>query len=228
MKKLRFWLVDYWYMVKNWLADLFFTEPPKDYLEKRGENKSDIIILPGLLGKWSFMKCVADMLSEEGHAVHVILDLKNNLFDIPHSAEIVQEYLEKKNITGAIFVAHSKGGLIGKYFLHYLNKDKRVLGMISLATPFAGTAMAKMIPHKAVKELSPESPIIEELGKNKEVNKQIISIMASFDNHVWPKEGVILEDALENITVEAFGHHKIVFDKETHKIIKKSIRKFSE
>ena len=52
--------------------------------------------------------------------------------------------------------------------------------------------------------------------------------MASFDNHVWPKEGVILEDALENITVEAFGHHKIVFDKETHKIIKKSIRKFSE
>ena len=85
--------------------------------------------------------------------------------------------------------------------------------MISIATPYSGSSLAKTIPFLPFRQLFPESPIIKDLKAHNEINNKIISISPIFDNHVWAKEGSFLEGA-KNITINKKGHHKILFDKE--------------
>lgn len=227
MKNIFLWLHDYLYMALGQAAAFTFIKPPKHHLGHIVAGKCPVIILPGIMERWAFIRPLANMLSFDGHPVYVVRKLKNNLLNIPLSAEHVRELIDERDIRGAVLVAHSKGGLIGKYLLSHLNGDGRVIGMVALATPFSGSAMAKIVPHRAFWELLPDSTIIQELKKNRGVNKKIISIYPSFDNHVWAKDGSYLEGAMDNIVTADNGHHKVVFDKSTKELVRRSVNRLA-
>ncbi len=197
---------------------LIHKNPPEHYLGFVIDKKVPIILIPGISNKWGFLKHLGDKISTKGHPVYIVNELKFNVFDIPTSAKIVREIIDKNNLEKAIIVGHSKGGLIGKYFLVHENKDEKVKGLIAIATPFSGSKLANQIPGKAHKELAPQSKVIGELNSYKEVNSKIISIMPEFDNHVWHEKGSFLSGAI-NIKVKTKGHHKIIFDKDVIKKI---------
>lgn len=226
MKKLIIWLIDYFYMLIGAVSMVIFQKTPKHHLGHIVKEKFPIVVIPGLLGRWSFMRPIVNTLSFAGHPIFVVPRLENNLLEIPLSAKIVQDVIEEHKIKGAVIVAHSKGGLIGKYFLNHYNKNGNILGMVSLATPYSGSAMAKLVAHDAFLELLPDSLIINELKKYKRINNRIISIIPSYDNHVWHDDGSFLEGAMENIKVAVSGHHKIIFDKKVSEIVLKSVEKF--
>lgn len=228
MKKFFVLVHDYLFMIWGAITMFVFLKPSKHHLGHVVRGKCPIIVLPGILGKWAFIKPVIDGLSLDGHPVYIVPKLKSNLLEIPLSAKILHEMLEEQNISDAVIVAHSKGGLVGKYFLANYNEKKRVRGMVSLATPYSGSEMAKLVPHNAFLELLPDSLIVRELSRNKSINKKIISIMPSYDNHVWSEKGSYLKGALENIMVDVKGHHKIVFDKKTKEIVRKAVQKLSK
>ena len=225
--------------------------PPKHYLDYILPGKAPVILIPGILLRWSFMKHLGDHISLAGHPVYIVPGLKSNLYSIPISAkrlrtivvrvipklghgapnlprssEIIRGFLEKYNIKGAVLVAHSKGGLIGKYLLVHNNRDHRVKGMVAIATPFSGSSLAKLISHGSFKELRGDSAILHDLASHPLVNQQIISLIPQFDNHVWAEKGSFLEGA-ENIVVDVSGHHKILFDKEVQDKVLESIEKIS-
>lgn len=227
MKKTFQWLADYFHMFKRGLSMFVYIKPHKHYLGHIVHGKCPIIIIPGILGKWAFMRPIANKLSFDGHPVFVVTKLKNNLFDIPSSARIVREVIEENDIKDAVIVAHSKGGLIGKYLLAHHNEDGRVKGMVSLATPYSGSAMARLVPHDAFLELLPDSLIIKKLKTKRRVNKRIISIIPEYDNHVWSENGSFLEGALENVVVEVSGHHRIISSRKTWEKVQAAIRKLA-
>jgi len=228
MKNLKHWMIDYFYMLRGGMLSLIHLNPPKHYLNFVSKEKSPILILPGIMGRWPSMKKIADILSMEGHPVHIIPNLKYNIESIHQTAQKVWKYIEEKKIKNAILIAHSKGGLIGKYVLCYLDNSKKIKGMIALATPFSGTSLAKIIPHPSYLELLPESEIINKLDKKTAANKKIISIMPAFDNHIWHEKRSRLEGALENIVLKEKGHNKILFSKEVMETIRKSIGKLEK
>ena len=141
---------------------------------------------------------------------------------ISKGAQIIRNFIEKENLKGAILVAHSKGGLIGKYLLAHHNIDNRVLGMIAIATPFSGSAMAKLIPHDSFKELKTDSEIFHDLERHKKINGQIISIFPEYDTHIWAEKGSFLEGA-ENIEVPVGGHDTLLRNKKIQKAVITSI-----
>ena len=96
--------------------------------------------------------------------------------------------------------------------------------MISVATPYSGSAMANLIPLDPIRELRNDSTIIKDLNTHSYVNSMITSIIPEYDNHVWAKEGSYLQGAT-NIHVPVHGHHRIVFDKGVQKIILEKIKK---
>jgi len=244
-KKAGAWIIDYGYMVRGALATVIHREPPKHYLSYTKEGKVPVILIPGILGKWSFMKKLGDAISLHGHPVYVVPELGYNIFNVPTSAKTVQaivahvvpkvsrgsqavrNFIEKENISGAVLVAHSKGGLIGKYLLAHHNADHRVLGMVAIATPFSGSAMAKLIPHDAFQELKNDSQIILDLQQHTEANKKIISIIPEYDNHVWAEQGSFLVGAAENREVPVMDHHKVLFDQGVLQVVLESIEKIS-
>lgn len=139
----------------------------------------------------------------------------------------MREVIEENNLNNIIIVAHSRGGLISKYLLLHENPDKRVNGVIAIATPWHGSSMAKFFPHSAVRELSPESKIIHDIENHSEVNNKIVSIIPSFDNHVWHPKGSFLEGAMQNINAEVAGHHLVLNDKKVWNLVVEWIEKIT-
>jgi hypothetical protein len=250
--KIKSWAVDYYHMVKGSVLMTIHKEPPKHYLDYVVEGKVPVVLIPGILGKWGFMKHLGDKISLAGHPVYIVPRLGYNVYSIPNSAKILEatvfhlfpalghliprmhmeeqsnkEIIEKENIKNVVFVAHSKGGLIGKYFLAHFNKDRKVSGMVSIATPYSGSAMARLIPLDPIRELHIDSKIIHDLESHKEVNHQIVSIIPEYDNHVWAEKGSFLDGA-ENIEVPVHGHHKVLFSPEVCDVVLKSIEKLSK
>lgn len=218
------WIIDYFYLLRGYLSMLIHKNPPSHYLDFVVKGKVPIILIPGISNKWGFLKYLGDKISAKGHPVYIVPKLKFNSFDIPTSAKIVREIIDKNNLENAVIIGHSKGGLIGKYFLIHENKDNKIKGLIAIGTPFSGSGLAKRFPRISFKELTPESKIIQELNFHKEVDSKIISIMPEFDNHIWHEKGSFLEGAL-NIKVPTKGHHKILFDKDVIKKIIELIEK---
>jgi triacylglycerol lipase len=195
-----------------------FYKPPKHYLGFIVENKSPIILIPGLYTKWQFLKAIADPISLKGHPVYVVENLGYNTRAIDDSARLVREFVDEKNLHDVTIIAHSKGGLIAEYFLTYNNQDGRVVKVIAIATPFLGSNVVKYLPGKAYKELHPESEMIKKLNSENDINNKIVSIYGEYDNHVWPTGNCRLEGA-KNIQVNIYGHHKILFSKQVREIV---------
>ena len=177
---------------------------------------------------WAFSKQIADHISLVGHPVYIIPKLGNNNRDIPNSSKMVREVIEENNLKNIIIVAHSKGGLISKYLLLHDDPDNQVKGVISIATPFHGSSIAKFMPYSFIRELSPDSKIIHDLENHPEVNKKIVSIIPSYDNHIWHPRGSFLEGAMQNINVEVFGHHLVLNNKIVWKLVIEWIEKITK
>src|SRR5581483_7175667 len=218
MAHIGHWVADFAHMAKGGASMFIHTQPPKHYLGYTVEGKAPVILIPGIFGKWGFYKHLGDKISPGGPPVYIVPKLGYNLKDIPTSASLVREVIDENNLKNCIIVAHSKGGLISKYLLIHLNKDNRVKGVISIATPYSGSSMARLLPLNRIMELDGDSKIIKDLASHSEVNKEIVSISPVFDNMVWAKEGSFLKGA-ENIKIDEKGHHKILFNKELEKLI---------
>lgn len=213
MKKINAWIKDYAYLFSQGTIMYFKRTPPKHYLGHIIDGKVPVIILPGIFGRWAFLKPIADHISLLGHPIYIVPKLGNNIGDIPTSSQKVREVIEENNLKNVVIVAHSKGGLITKYLMLHENPDKRVKGLIAIATPFHGSSIGKFIPHYSIKELSSDSSIIKYLEEHNEINKNIVSIIPSYDNYVWHSEGSHLLGAMANINVSVAGHHKVLSDK---------------
>ncbi|MES2971130.1 MAG: hypothetical protein V4702_02290 [Patescibacteria group bacterium] len=219
------WVVDYAYRAKAGLT--FKRSVPKHYLGFTKENKIPVILLPGISLKWHFLKQLGNKISLVGHPVYVAKRLGRNLLSVDTSAELVHRLIVEQDLRNVIIVGHSKGGLIGKQLLAHYNKDGRIKSVIAIATPFSGTRLAGIVPHKAFKEMTSGSTSITNLHDQGHVNKHVYSIIPAYDNHIWHETGSYLKGA-ENIIIPVNGHHKIVFDKTVEKKVLEILSKLSK
>lgn len=218
MRRIGHWTLDYVSMLKGRWNMYLYKQPPKHYLEYVKEEKQPIILIQGVSAKWGMLKTVGDAISKTGHPVYIVPKIGHHLKDIPLTASLVREVIDENKLKNVILVSHSKGGLVAKYLLVHLNQDKHIKKVIAISAPFSGTTLAKMIPHSSHRELEPNNELFKDLQLHSEVNKQIISIFPSFDNHVLDKSRCILDGAT-NIEVNIPGHHRLLFNKKIIKTI---------
>lgn len=244
---------DYVHTIRSATSMYLHTTPPKHYLDYVVDGKVAVILIPGILGKWGFLKHLGDKISLEGHPVYVVPKLGYNLMSVPRSAMVVcslitkilkdskkahshkhlaknamriRQLIEQHDIKNVILVAYSKGGLIGKYLMLHCNNDDRIKGMVAIATPFSGTSLVKLIPLDPFQELDNDSRIIHDLQRETAVNRKIISIYPKYDNEVMSDKGSFLEGA-ENFQMNVSGHHKVLYDKEVEKKVLECIEELS-
>lgn len=218
IRKIGYWVHDYLHALHKQGYAFMYRKPPAHYLGFVKEGRVPIILIPGIYEKWHFLKAIADPLSLRGHPVYALEHLGYNTSAIKHSAELIRELIDEKKLRSAIIIAHSKGGLIGKYMLAHHNQDGKIKKVIAIASPFGGSNIAKIVRHAPVQELHPDSEIIRKFQNEKSVNDKIVSISGMFDNHVWPESSCVLDGA-KNIQVHEYGHHKILFSKRVKDIV---------
>lgn len=215
INKLRHWIVDYLYFLKGASFSFWYLKPPVHYLGHTVPGKSPIVIIPGVMSTWHFMKNLADPISLRGHPLYVVKELGYNLQSIPAAALIVRKLIDDKKLFDVVLIGHSKGGLVGKHALAFHNDDGRIKKLIAIASPFSGSELARAMPVMTLSELLPGSPAVSALEGVKKVNGKITNIYGSFDNHIWPQESMRLEGA-KNICLDVKGHSKILFDTEAN------------
>ncbi|MEP6843084.1 MAG: alpha/beta hydrolase, partial [Pseudolysinimonas sp.] len=106
---------------------------------------------------------------------------------------------------------HSKGGIVGKHVMVIDDRDgshqQRVDRLVAIASPFNGSAMARVAPNRELRAFLPDNPVIVALAGHRSVNARITSIYPSFDPHI--PDGCLLEGA-HNVELAVVGHFRIL------------------
>jgi len=213
-----YWIMDYVYIFYWQTVGLIKKYDAKKYINDNS-HKDPIILIPGVYESWQFMKPIADLLFTHGYSVHVVESLGYNTGSIEMMAERIQEYALKNHIEQYDIVAHSKGGLIAKYLL---NADvDTIKKVITINTPFAGSAYARLFPLRSIRLFLPTSAPIALLAKDILSNKKITSIYSAFDPHIPVGSHL---DGATNIRIKSGGHFRIIKDSNVHEIILSTLK----
>jgi hypothetical protein len=109
-------------------------------------------------------------------------------------------------------VAHSKGGLIGKYTMMLLDQTRRITRMVAVCSPFLGSRYASYMLLPSLRALSPRNAVTLQLSREQSVNERITSVYGLFDPHI--PEGSVLPGA-RNVQLDTGGHFRILADEDT-------------
>lgn len=206
---LWYWALDYAYVLRWQALHVLRPVDPARYADPPGPHRSPLLVLPGILETWDFLRPLVEALYERGHPVHVVADLGRNRGPVPEMAECVERYLQERELTSVVIVAHSKGGLIGKHVMSLGPCGSRVDAMVTVNTPFGGSRHARLIPTRAIRIFRPGDPTLLALTEAVAVNPRITSIASRWDPHI--PEGSALVGAT-NVTLDVLGHFRVIGD----------------
>lgn len=225
-KTFKIRLVDQYYTLKTLLHSLYNRSPNESWLAANLQ-KDPIVLIPGLMQKWNIFRDIATLLVKDGHPVFIVKNINRNLIPIKYAAEQVKKVIDGNTLKNVIIIGHSKGGLIGKYLLCYLNTDNKVKKLITIATPFKGSLHAKNFSLAIYDELIPGAKILTELGAHSEINNSITNIYSKLDGLIIPSESCVLEHA-KNIQLRCAGHHRLMFQQETCQLIRNEVQQLGD
>lgn len=208
------WLLDYAYVGFWQVHGFLFRTDAVDYLHDVDPQARPVLLLPGVYERWQFMQPIAERLHALGHPVHVVESLGYNRGSIAQMAALVNDYLRGRDLRDVFIVAHSKGGLIGKYVMSDDDGDRdsrRVAGMVTINTPFSGSVYARFFLLPSIRAFAPANKVLRGLAENQAVNSRIVSIYSAWDPHI--PGGSSLPGA-RNIVLASSGHFRVIADPE--------------
>jgi triacylglycerol lipase len=205
------WGLDYAYVALWQVAGLVRPGGAQRFLHPDDPRDPPVVLVPGVYESWRFMRPLAAALHRHGHPVHVVQKLGFNRGTIPEMARLVAEHLAEADLTDVVVVAHSKGGLIGKFAMLHHDPQGRIRGVVAINTPFGGSPYARWIPLAAVRAFVPTDVTLAALTADLVVNSRITSVFNSFDPHI---PGGSHLDGATNIRLRTPGHFRILSDPE--------------
>ncbi|MHA7208811.1 esterase/lipase family protein [Arthrobacter sp. MDT1-65] len=208
----RAWVLDYAYVGFWQVHGFLFRVDPAQYLTPAAgapEGKAPVLLIPGIYETWQFMRPIADHLHRAGHPVHVVQKLGYNRGTVEAMAQLAAGYLEEHDLTDVVVVAHSKGGLIGKFLMTMSSVAPRISRLVAVNTPFSGSIYAEFFLLPSIRAFSPHNPTLRRLRADIESNRRITSIYGRFDPHI--PGGSFVEGA-RNVQLGTMGHFRPIAD----------------
>ncbi|MET1065063.1 MAG: alpha/beta hydrolase [Arthrobacter sp.] len=209
----RWWAADYVYAAERQLLGAVSQTRAEDFL---GGTGRPVVVIPGVYEDWRFMLPLVQRLHEAGHPVHVQALLRRNRLAVPKAADLIAGYIRDHDLNDAMIVAHSKGGLIGKFVMMQLDPERRIAGMVAVCSPFSGSRYASFMLLPSLRAFSPRDAVTMQLSREERVNEHITSVFGHFDPHI--PEGSFLPGA-RNIRLDTAGHFRILAHEDTIRTI---------
>lgn len=200
-----------------------------------------VLLLYGFMSTRRVLEVLERRLRRDGYCVWSInlggaLDLVNT-HGIDELAEKVREKVERLytryQLGPLTIIGHSKGGLIGRYYVKRLGGDQRVKNLITLGTPHHGTPIAYLgcaafgIVAKSMWQMTPMSPFIRRL-KIGAFPRQVrfTSIYSKVDG-ISPFPTAVLEtdgaDNLFNVEIPGVPHRELLTRRAVYEVIRQEL-----
>ena len=213
LQSARWWVQDYLYAAGRQLLSALSRTSPDDFL---GGTGRPVVVIPGVYEDWRFMLPLVRRLHAAGHPVHVLSLLGRNRRAVPQAADLIAAHIREQDLSDTMIVAHSKGGLIGKFVMMQLDRERRIAGMVAVCSPFSGARYASFMLLPSLRAFSPRSSVTMQLSREERVNERITSVYGLFDPHI--PEGSVLPGA-RNVQLAAAGHFRILAHEDTIRTI---------
>jgi pimeloyl-ACP methyl ester carboxylesterase len=223
LRRLGWWAADYAYAARRQVAAAVSRTSPEAYTRPCPGRLPPVLLLPGVYESWRFLEPWARGLHGHGHPVHVA-PFGLNRGSIPDMADRAAATLVETGLTGVVLVAHSKGGLIGKSLMGRADVADRVLGMVAVNTPFAGSPYARLLPLRSVRAFLPDDEVIAALDAQRADNGRIVSAATWFDPHV--PTGSALHGA-RNVRLATPGHFRSLADADLLPLLLRELDRFA-
>lgn len=147
--------------------------------------------------------------------------------------EKIERLYKKYDFRGKLsIISHSKGGLIGHYYIKRLGGDQRVRMLITLGTPHNGNPWAQVASLtpltfilRSVRQMAPSSPFIRRLKQGPFPKKVKLYSLFSRDDRVCPYPVAMLPDApnVKNVEIDSVTHSEFLIKKTVYYIIKHAL-----
>ena len=209
LRSAHWWAQDYLYAVGRQLRSAVSRTRSEEFLSGRARP---VVVIPGIYEDWRFMLPLVKRLHAAGHPVHVVTVLQRNRLAVPKAAELIAGYVREQDLTDVMLLAHSKGGLIGKFVMTSLDPDRRITGMVAVCSPFSGSRYAAFMLLPSLRSFSPRNAVTLQLSREERVNERVTSVFGLFDPHI--PEGSVLLGA-RNIRLQTGGHFRILGHEDT-------------
>jgi len=213
LRNAGWWARDYAYAVGRQLLSAVSRVSPGEFLSGA---RRPVVVIPGIFEDWRFMLPLIQELHAAGHPVHVVTVLQRNRLEVAKAAALIARHLQEKDLTDVLIVAHSKGGLIGKFAMLSLDPELRISRMVAVCSPFSGSRYAAYLLLPSLRALSPRSAVTLQLSREQGVNARITSVYGLFDPHI--PEGSELPGA-RNIQLDTGGHFRILAHPDTVNLV---------
>ncbi len=206
-------------------------EHPGDDDALPGCGDIPVVLLPGILEPWTYLAPLGRWLARHGHRVEYVETLGWNLSDLEASAQHCLDVIRERGIRKAVLVAHSKGGLIGKAVLLRQAEPETAVGLVTVATPFAGSTVGGplqklgLLARSPLGMFFPDSPTIRDLARESEVNAHIVSLAPRWDQVI--PDGSHLPGAT-NVTLDVAGHFRPVREESVWRVIHDHVHALAE
>jgi len=203
------WAIRDWAYAARWQLQSLGPTTADDY---RSGIRQPIIVVPGVYETWHFMRPLMEALHDRGHPIYVVTELGHNLHDVPDSADVVMDVVEREGLDKVLLLTHSKGGLIGKYAMAHRDPHRRIERMVAIASPFAGSSYARFAPVHHLRVFRAADPVLAALAREADANSRITSVYGEFDTMI--PGGSELAGAT-NVKLPTHGHFSILGDPRT-------------
>lgn len=136
---------------------------------------------------------------------------------VPQLRERIEEVCRETGAHKLTLVGHSMGGLICRSYLARHGRDERVAALITLATPHAGTELARFGYGQNAREMRPDSLWLRDMAVEK-TGVPTIAFRNPCDNYVFPPDHQRLPGA-HNIDLPPVGHLALLYDRRVADLV---------
>jgi triacylglycerol lipase len=182
-----------------------------------------ILLAHGIIDNHTIFALMRRQLARRGFSSIHTFSYSPLTVDVRRTAERMGEEIEaiceSSGSDQIHVVGHSLGGLIARYYIQRLGGHERVHTCVTLGTPHQGTMAARLLPWPLVKQLRPESDLMEELEEPApDVGTRFVAFYSDVDQLIVPQRRARLQHPdliARNIRVRGVGHLSLPFHGET-------------
>jgi triacylglycerol lipase len=148
-------------------------------------------------------------------------------------AKVERIYSRNPGMGPLTIIGHSKGGLIGAYYVKKLGGWRRTRALVTMGTPHQGTpaayaALPLGIFAHSVWQMTPMSPFIRRLQRGAWPPGVRFTSLYSKDDRLAPYPSTLIETFglpyLTNVEVEAHGHREFLYKKRVYDVLLAELR----
>lgn len=200
-----------------------------------------VLLIYGFMSTRRSFEILENRLRRDGYCVFSInlggLFDKLNTYSIDESAEKVRDKVERLyaryNLGPLSIIGHSKGGLIGRYYVKRLGGDRRVVNLVTLGTPHNGSPRAYLgcltmgLVAKSVWQMTPMSPFIRRLKMGAFPRGVRFTSVYSKADGASPFPTAMLEDDglnhLYNVEVAGVAHREFLTKRVVYEVVRREL-----